>query len=168
MTMSALNIIIVENIIKSEHFSVYLSSIGAKLSDDNSYTRLLAHLISFALITNSPGESQMDVVEKFWSILAINELSGVDDLSQEHLILEVDSNDLFFFVNLNKTFQKPNDISFGKYIITKPNSKTAIRWAQIAVVGAMARVPCPNNVDLNWLLESSKVSNYLTRNEVCS
>ena len=95
MISAIIAITFVENILRSESLSVYLASVAAKLSDDNPYTRLLAHLISLALITNSSRENQMDIVEKIWNAMAINELSGIDDLPQQ-LTLEVLIKQFFF------------------------------------------------------------------------
>ena len=48
---------------------------------------------------------------------------------------------------------------FTKYIVTKPHSRTSLRWMQIAVLAGMARIPLPvQSEELNWMLDSEKVS----------
>lgn len=134
MISAIITITFVDNILRSESLSVYLASVAAKLSDDNSYIRLLAHLISLALITNSSGGNQMDIVEKLWSAMAINELSGIDDLSREHLGLEVISNQLFFFLSLINFFR----------------NQTTLRSENILLRNPTARSPCAGH-RLQWL-----------------
>jgi hypothetical protein len=132
-----------------------------KLRDDNSHVRLLGYLIALELIKKSSGPQQVDVAEQILSGLGIDKLVGVDDLSQEHLALEVWADSFhvrFFSLTLVHIPQKSDDASLGKYIVTKPNGKTTLCWMQIAVVAAMARIPCPTGAIHHWLLEAPKVS----------
>ena len=60
-----------------------------KLRDDNSHVRLFGYLIGLELLKKTSGHQQVDIGEQILSCLGVDELAGVDDLSQEHLSLEV-------------------------------------------------------------------------------
>jgi U3 small nucleolar RNA-associated protein 10 len=63
--------------------------VRTKIRDDNSHVRSLGYLIALALIKKSSGNQQVDIAEQILSGLGVDEFAGVDDLSQEHLALEV-------------------------------------------------------------------------------
>ena len=161
-----------ENIIssKTKHFALDLEILVSKMRDENVYVKLLAYVIVLVLLRKvEGGERKVEVGEKTLCALCLaggeNRIEGVGDLSQEHLALEVCLLLSFFnflfsdFLLLN--WQKEGDISFAKYIITKPQSRTSLRWIQTAVLAGIARIPLPvQGEELNWMLESAKVSVY--------
>ncbi|KJA17838.1 hypothetical protein HYPSUDRAFT_191636 [Hypholoma sublateritium FD-334 SS-4] len=131
---------IAQNIIGSEHFTINVDSVIGKLSDSRSYVKLLSHLIALSLIKTLSGESQIEVAQRVLSLMNLDELAGIDDLSQEHL-------------TLNST----DDISLGKYIITKPSSKTTLSWLQISIITAISSIPAPSDVVFDWITETTPV-----------
>jgi U3 small nucleolar RNA-associated protein 10 len=78
-----------ENIIHSNNVSANLEAVTTKLCDDNPHVRLLGHLIALALLNKSPRHLQVDIGEQILACMGVADLTGVDDLSQEHLALEV-------------------------------------------------------------------------------
>ena len=78
-----------ENIINSKNVVSYIDSVMIKLRDDNSHVRLFGYLIGQELLKKTSGHQQVDIGEHILSCLGVEELAGVDDLSQEHLSLEV-------------------------------------------------------------------------------
>jgi hypothetical protein len=78
-----------ENILSSNNVTAHVEAVTMKLRDDNSYIRLLGYLIALELVKKSSGYQQVGIGEQILSCLGVDELAGVDDLSQEHLCLEV-------------------------------------------------------------------------------
>ena len=78
-----------ENIVNSKNVTSYIDSVMIKLRDDNSHVRLFGYLIGLELLKKTSGHQQVDIGEQVLSCLGVDELAGVDDLSQEHLSLEV-------------------------------------------------------------------------------
>ena len=62
-----------------------------KLRDENSHVRSLSYLIGLALVKKSTGHQQIDIGEHILSAMGVDALAGIDDLSQEHLALEVNA-----------------------------------------------------------------------------
>ena len=60
-----------------------------KLRDENSHVRSLSYLITLALVKKSSGHQRIDIGEHILPGMGVDALAGVDDLSQEHLALEV-------------------------------------------------------------------------------
>ncbi|KAF8966928.1 armadillo-type protein [Flammula alnicola] len=132
---------IAENIMSSDRFSAHLDSVISKLQDCHPYVKLMGYLIALALIKKLSGGHQIEIAHKILGVMAIDQLSGIDDMSQEHLTLD-----------------STGDISLGKYIITKPNSTTALNWLQISVIAAISRIPKPTDLVLDWVSESASGS----------
>lgn len=70
-------------------FHDHLDTVIAKMQIDNNHVKLINHLIALALVRKTSEERQVHVARKLVDAMAIEHLSGVDDLSQEHLALEV-------------------------------------------------------------------------------
>ena len=61
----------------------------SKLTDSNPYISLMSHLIALGLIRNLSGEHQLEVAQKIIDTMNLEQLSGIDALSQEENIDEV-------------------------------------------------------------------------------
>jgi len=97
-----------DNILVSDRLPIYLDSLIGKLEDARPHVELLGYLIALSLIKKSSGQSQMEMARKFLNILGLDELPDIDDLSQDHLTLQVHSFlvifvlIIFHFVRLRK------------------------------------------------------------------
>ena len=78
-----------ENIIDSDRSIINANSVVKKLSDSRPHVKLLSHLIALSLIKTLSGEHQIELAQKVLSLMNLDELAGIDDLSQEHLTLNV-------------------------------------------------------------------------------
>ena len=78
------------------HASADVEAVMTKLRDENSHVRSLNYLIALALVKKSSGRQQIDIAEHILSGMGVDALAGVDDLSQEHLALEVNAIFIFF------------------------------------------------------------------------
>lgn len=78
-----------ENITSSDSFLSRVDSVINKLRDSHPYVKLMGHLIALSLIKILSGERQIEVAQKVLALMNLDELSGIDDLSQEHLTLNV-------------------------------------------------------------------------------
>ncbi len=78
-----------ENIINSDRLIIDADSVIEKLSDSRPHVKLLSHLIALSLIKTLSGEYQIELAQKVLSLMNLDELAGIDDLSQEHLTLNV-------------------------------------------------------------------------------
>ena len=81
--------VVPENIISSNNVAANVEAVAIKMRDVNSHVRLFGYLIALELIKKSSGHQQVGIGEQIQSCLGVDELAGVDDLSQEHLSLEV-------------------------------------------------------------------------------
>ncbi|KAF9526013.1 hypothetical protein CPB83DRAFT_877003 [Crepidotus variabilis] len=128
-----------ENIVKSAHFSKHCDFIILQLQHDIAHVKLMAYLIMLAVIKNTSGVRQLELATQVIDTMAMEQLSGVDDFSQEHLALE-----------------KPDDTSFGKYIVTKPHSRVALHWIQISIIAAISRIQAPKDTVIDWVAPGLK------------
>jgi U3 small nucleolar RNA-associated protein 10 len=62
-----------------------------KLTDSNPYISLMSHLIALGLIRKLSGEHQLEVAQKIIDTMNLEQLSGIDALSQEENVDEVSS-----------------------------------------------------------------------------
>ncbi|PPQ90282.1 hypothetical protein CVT25_013107 [Psilocybe cyanescens] len=129
------------NIMKSVHFSEHFEALLGKLKDSHSHVKLMGYLVALALVKKLSGDRQIDVAHEIIATIDLNELSGVDDSSQEHLALG-----------------SAEYKSLGKHIITKPSSRTTLNWLQISLVAAISRIPRPTDLVLDWVTELSSKS----------
>ncbi|KDR78387.1 hypothetical protein GALMADRAFT_245550 [Galerina marginata CBS 339.88] len=125
------------NIINSSRFSVHLDTLLSKLRGAFPHVQLMGYLITLSLVRKLSGERQVEVAQKIMGIMALKELSGIADDSQEHLALN-----------------SPEDRSLGKYIISKPNSRTTLNWLQISLIAAISQMARPTGLVLDWLAEA--------------
>jgi len=63
----------------------------SKLTDFNPHISLMSHLIALGLIKKLSGEHQLEVAHAIVDAMKLEQLSGIDDLSQEQNTLEVSS-----------------------------------------------------------------------------
>jgi replication initiation and membrane attachment protein DnaB len=69
----------------------------SKLTDSNPYVSLMSHLIALGLVRKLSGEHQLEVAHTIIDTLKLEQLSGIDTLSQD---LEVSSaKNRFAFAN---------------------------------------------------------------------
>ena len=87
-----------DNILVSDRLPIYLDSLIGKLEDARPHVELLGYLIALSLIKKSSGQSQIEMARKFLDVLGLDELPDIDDLSQDHLTLEVNFFLVIFFV----------------------------------------------------------------------
>ncbi|KAJ3515006.1 hypothetical protein NLJ89_g2035 [Agrocybe chaxingu] len=125
---------IAENILASNRFSDYLKTLLGKLQDCNVHTKLFAYLISLPLTRKASGEHQLEVAQRMLNVMDLKRLSGVSDLSQEHLSLG-----------------SAEDISFGRYAVTKPHNAIALSWLQVSMIATIAQIAKPHGVVLDWM-----------------
>lgn len=59
------------------------------MTDSNPYVSLLSHLIALGLVRKLSGEHQLEVAHTIVDAMKLEQLSGIDDLSQEQNPLEV-------------------------------------------------------------------------------
>ncbi|KAF9480276.1 hypothetical protein BDN70DRAFT_905831 [Pholiota conissans] len=128
---------IADNILGCNRSSVHVDSVLSKLQDSQPHVKLMSYLITLSLLKNTSGLHQTEIAHKTLNFLKIDEFSGIDDMSQEHL-------------TLNST----DDISLGKHIIVKPASKTTLSWLQISIIAAISRIAKPNDIVLDWVSEN--------------
>lgn len=81
--------LLLDNIIASDRLEVYVDSVISKLQDSQPHVKLLGHLIATSLINKLSGVDQVEIACKVLSLMRIDELSGIDDTSQEYLTLNV-------------------------------------------------------------------------------
>ncbi|CAA7262090.1 unnamed protein product [Cyclocybe aegerita] len=124
---------IAENILASNRFSDYLITLLGKLQDCSVHTKLFAYLISLLLIRKASGDHQLDVAQRMLEVMDLKRLSGVNDLSQEHLSLG-----------------SAEDVSFGRYAVTKPHNAAALSWLQVYMIATIAQIAKPHGVVLDW------------------
>ena len=74
----------------------------SKLTDSNPYISLMSHLIALGLIRELSGEHQLEVAQKIIDTVNLEQLSGIDALSQEENIDEVSSAKNCFGFTLTK------------------------------------------------------------------
>ncbi|KAF8797612.1 hypothetical protein BYT27DRAFT_7204423 [Phlegmacium glaucopus] len=135
---------IAENILSSDRFSTHFDTLMSKLTDSNPYISLMSHLIGLGLIRKLSGEHQLEVAHTIVDAMKLEQLSGIDDFSQGQNTLESFA---------NSSFEK-----FTKYVIMKPNSKTALHCVQIAIIAAISQIARPSHLSLNWLMETNSMS----------
>jgi U3 small nucleolar RNA-associated protein 10 len=155
--------LLLDNIIASDRLEAYVDSVISKLQDSQPHVKLLGHLIATSLIKKLSGVDQVEIARKILSLMRIDELSGIDDTSQEYLTLDVREKSwglLCHNVNILSN-QATDDIPLGKYIILKPASKTTLNWLQISIIAAISRIPKPIDMTLDWISESVIVSTKL-------
>jgi U3 small nucleolar RNA-associated protein 10 len=58
----------------------------SKLTDPNPYISLMSHLIALGLIRKLSGDHQVEVAHRIVDVMKLEQLSGIDDLSQEQNI----------------------------------------------------------------------------------
>ena len=63
----------------------------SKLTDSNPHISLMSYLIALGLIRRLSGEHQLEVAHKIIDTMKLEQLSGIDALSQEEDALEVSS-----------------------------------------------------------------------------
>jgi U3 small nucleolar RNA-associated protein 10 len=56
----------------------------SKLTDSNPHISLMSHLIALGLIKKLSGEHQLEVAHKIIDTLKLEQLSGIDGLSEEN------------------------------------------------------------------------------------
>lgn len=76
---------------KSDHFTEHLETLISKLTDSHPHIKLMGYLVATALVKQLSGDRQVDVAHQILATMNLNELSGIDDSSQEHLALGVRS-----------------------------------------------------------------------------
>ena len=74
----------------------------SKLTDSNPYISLMSHLIALGLIRKMSGEHQLEVAQKILDTVNLEQLSGIDALSQEENTHEVCPVKNFFDFTLTK------------------------------------------------------------------
>ena len=131
----------------------------SKLTDSNPHISLMSHLIALGLIRKLSGEHQLEVAHKIIDTMKLEQLSGIDALSQEENTSEVSSAKNCFDFTLTdvQSFTNPWFEKFTKYIISRPNSKTALQCVQITIVAAISQIPRPAHLCLNWLIGMNPV-----------
>jgi U3 small nucleolar RNA-associated protein 10 len=80
---------LLDNILASDRLEAYVDSVIDKLQDSQPHVKLLGHLIATSLIKKLSGVDQVEIARKILSLMRIDELSGIDDTSQEYLTLNV-------------------------------------------------------------------------------
>ena len=148
-----------ENILSSDRFPIHINTLMSKLTDSNPYISLMSHLIALGLIRKLSGEHQLEVAHRIIDTMKLEQLSGIDTLSQEENTHEVSSaRNCFDFILTNvQSFTNSWFEKFTNYIISRPNSKTALHCVQITIVAAISQISRPTHLCLNWLIESNPV-----------
>ena len=82
---------VTENIISSDRFPIHINTLMSKLTDSNPHVSLMSHLIALGLIRKLSGEHQLEVAQKIIDTMNLEQLSGIDALSQEDNTPEVSS-----------------------------------------------------------------------------
>lgn len=78
-----------ENIVQSNRSAEYLDILLTKLQDSRPHVKLMAYLVSISATRKLAGDGQTAFAQKLLDAMDINEISGIDDNSQEHLALSV-------------------------------------------------------------------------------
>ncbi|KAF4611649.1 hypothetical protein D9613_003824 [Agrocybe pediades] len=125
---------IADNIVKSSKSSEHIKLVIEKLGDSRPHVKLMGYLIAPKIVRKLSGAPQVDVALQFMEAMGLTDLPAIDDLSQEHLALA-----------------SADDRSLGKYIITKPSSRTSCNWLQISLLAQICRIPRPADLLLDWL-----------------
>ncbi|RDB23790.1 U3 small nucleolar RNA-associated protein 10 [Hypsizygus marmoreus] len=133
---------IARNILKSNNYTAHLNMLISKLRDTNPHVKVLSYLIVRSLLRQLSGEHQVDAAQRVLDLIDVEELAGMEDLS-----LGGDSLD-----------QAIDDVALGKVIVSKPSSRSTLRWLQIAVIALVPTIQKPTGIVLNWLVESSSSS----------
>ncbi|KAF8901036.1 armadillo-type protein [Gymnopilus junonius] len=136
---------IAENVVNSSCPDETMDTVLTKLHESRLHVKLMGYLVTLAIIRKLSGECQIAFAQKVLAIIALNELSGIDDHSQEHLALG-----------------SSQDISLGKYVVTKPNSKTTLNWLQILAVAAISQISRPPGTNLDWLADPKAAHPYVS------
>ncbi|KAF9553866.1 hypothetical protein CPC08DRAFT_672807 [Agrocybe pediades] len=123
-----------DNIVKSSKSSEHIKLVIEKLGDSRPHVKLMGYLIAPKIVRKLSGAPQVDVALQFMEAMGLTDLPAIDDLSQEHLALA-----------------SADDRSLGKYIITKPSSRTSCNWLQISLLAQICRIPRPADLLLDWL-----------------
>lgn len=85
-----------ENILRSNHYAVYLDTLIAKLGDPNPHVKVFSYLIMHFLLEQLSGEHQINAARRVLDATDFEELNGVEDLAQTNEnLLEVKTNLLF-------------------------------------------------------------------------
>lgn len=80
-----------ENILSSDRFPIHINTLMSKLTDSNPYISLLSHLVALGLVRKLSGEHQLEIAHKIIDTMKLEQLSGIDALSQEENTHEVSS-----------------------------------------------------------------------------
>lgn len=72
-----------ENILISNSYPVHFDALVTNLQDSNSHVRALSYLIVRALLGHLSGGQQLDAAHKILKAMALDRLSGIEDLSAE-------------------------------------------------------------------------------------
>jgi hypothetical protein len=120
-------------------------------------------VISLLLLSsiNPPDTYKLTLGSRFWPAWVLLTLRALTIYRRNILPLRSEPNLAIHIRLVDCVLQKSDDTLFGKYIVTKPNAKTSLCWMQIAIVAAIARIPCPTDITVDWLLQSQKVSNFV-------
>lgn len=92
------------NIIKSVHFSEHFEALLGKLKDSHPHVKLMGYLVALALVKKLSKDRQIDVAHEIIATINLNELSGVDDSSQEHLALGVSNVDPLIYSHHSRIY----------------------------------------------------------------
>ncbi|PPR01672.1 hypothetical protein CVT24_001501 [Panaeolus cyanescens] len=114
-------LLIADNILASNELWEHFERLTSRLDHENTYVKLLTHLVSLSLIKKLSGEHQIRSADAVLRAMRITDLSAMDDLSEvsEQSLRE----------------------SLTKVLITKPNSKSALTSLQALIVEAIAQIP---------------------------
>ena len=85
------DLFLTENILSSDRFPLHVDTLMSKLTDSNPHISLMSHLIALGLVRKLSGEHQLEIAHKIINTMKLEQLSGIDALSEEENTPEVSS-----------------------------------------------------------------------------
>ena len=79
----------IENIVKSNTFSVHFEALTSKLQDLNPHVKVMSYLIAGALLGLLSGSHQLAAACKVLQVMNIEELQGIEDMPEDETLLNV-------------------------------------------------------------------------------
>lgn len=79
----------IENIVKSNTFSVHFEALTKKLQDLNPHVKVMSYLIAGALLGLLSGSHQLAAACKVLQVMNIEELQGIEDMPEDETLLNV-------------------------------------------------------------------------------
>ncbi|EMD35136.1 hypothetical protein CERSUDRAFT_107124 [Gelatoporia subvermispora B] len=149
---------IADNIVSSNLYSEHADRLLAILQHASLYSRILAYLITRALLSRLSGEHRIDAAHKILQAMNVESLEamgefmrGVDNLQAVSTRTTIE-----FRARADNSLQFLHDTSLGTAVVLKPNSRFTMHRLQVSILVMLPNIPRPSATNLDWLAPASQ------------